>query len=108
MTPVTNDSISTSDKHIAAVRTVVKYLVPLILGHFAILPLLSKFGVELSSDTVEAGALAVGMYGYSLAVSFFETRVNPWLGVLAGIPRAPVYTPPPTSTSTPPFEPDAA
>lgn len=86
------------DSIIAAIRTgvavIVTFLVTKLLG----------FGVELDPEV--ALSLNVALFGlfvaaYNFLVGFLERKVNPYFGVLLGIPKAPAYgtvgtqTPPP-------------
>lgn len=86
------------DNIIAAIRTAVAALVGIVITW------LFNVGVEVPADfeaSLSAVLVAVITLGYNLVVGLLERRVNPYFGVLLGIPKAPAYgtvgtqTPPP-------------
>ncbi len=76
------------DSAIAAIRTGVAVAVGFIVTF-----LLSK-GFELPDDlksNLNVVILTIVTAGYNLAVNLLERHVNPYFGVLLGIPKAPSY-----------------
>jgi hypothetical protein len=90
------------DTIIAAIRTgvavIITYLITWLLG----LGVDLDPGIETALNIALFG-IAVGVYNF--IVSLLERNVNPWFGILLGVPKAPVYgsvgtTTPPSTTGT--------
>lgn len=85
------------DSLIAAIRTGVAFIVTWLIAK------LLGLGVEIDTDT--AVALQVALFGvaiacYNVVVSLLERKVNPYFGILLGIPKAPAYGAIATKTHT--------
>ena len=76
------------DSIIAAIRTGVAGLVGILIAW------LVNIGIAIPDDfqaSLNVVIVAVIIAAYNLLVSFLERKVNPYFGVLLGVPKAPTY-----------------